>query len=537
MPKNNNKSVEKSEGEQDKQKKVKFVDLSIVQIEWLRGVYNSKMSYLEKFQTIYKEFGIGQRTANTWFAQLGFIEKEVPELEDAKVRSINNKILFFTSAQNATPINESMWVNMEAYAKYHKAGIHVIPFRYKNPTSNFTDKRHDWWSTKIRSFLDMKRHEVCKNLVILGDLKVQPTAEYPLSGLEALTKGRSAIIGHPKMHLSSTPVLEGEHKQVLFSTGVLTHPNYTDSKAGKKGDSHHTFGFTVVEIDGEDFHIRHVPVEDDGSFQDLWFTVKGGEVTYTPTVKSLVLGDLHVGDDDPNKIDASVDLAHKLVPEHIVLHDIFNGHSVNHHEDKNGVLKFFRIRNNRHLISHEIEEMIGMLHFIQQELPNSQIVVVRSNHDEFLDRYVIDKNWVNDAANADMYARCLTYLLSNETNKGLIPWFIQSELPDIVCLGRDESFRPLAHQLANHGDIGVNGTKGSPLQYSKFAAKQITGHTHCPTRINGLLVVGTSTKLRVGYNVGPSSWRHADVIEYSNGNATHIVYNDKYQFTTFSYPH
>lgn len=516
--------------------KVKFIELNPEQITRLREIYESDSPYLEKFSKIYREFGIAQRTANQWFSDLGFVSREAPELEEAKSREIENKILFFTSAQNATKINEQMWINMKAYAKYHNAGIHVIPFRYKNPTSTFSDRKHDWWTNDIKQYLDLKRHEVCDNLVILGDLKIQPTAEFPLSGLEALTKGRSAIIGHPKMHLSSTPVLEGEHKQVLYSTGVITEPNYTDSKAGKKGDSHHTFGFVVVEIDSDDFHIRHVPVEDDGSFQDLWFSVSDGEVKYTPNIKSLVMGDLHVGDDDPYKVDASIDLSHKLSPEYLVLHDVFNGHSVNHHEDKNGVLKFYRIKNNRHLISTEIEEMVGMLNFLNQELPKTNIVVVRSNHDEFLDRYVLDKNWVNDPANADMYAKCLSYLLSNEDNKGLIPWFINQELPEIICLGRDQSFRPLAHQLANHGDIGVNGTKGTPLQYSRFAAKQITGHTHCPARINGLMVVGTSTKLRVGYNVGPSSWRHADVIEYNNGNATHIIYNEKYQFTTFKFP-
>jgi hypothetical protein len=30
--------------------------------------------------------------------------------------------------------------------------------------------------------------------------------------------------------------------------GAITKKNYTDSKSGKVGDFHHTFGFVIVEI-------------------------------------------------------------------------------------------------------------------------------------------------------------------------------------------------------------------------------------------------------------------------------------------------
>ena len=504
----------------------------------IKELHASDKPWLEKLKYMNQRFGIQSRTVPNWFNTLGLSQKQAtPDiLRGTDKKELTKKILLVTCAQNATPVHTDMWANMKAYAEYLNADISVIPNRYKNPTSIFTEKEDDWWAKEVIPYLDTTDHNACKNLVILGGFKVQPTAAYPLKELSAITTGRTAIVGHPKMHLESVPVLEGEHRQKLWSTGTLTLENYTDSRAGAKGKSHHTFGFVIVELDGDDFHIRHVPVCEDGTFQDLWFKVDG-DVTVCDKIRTLVLGDLHVGDHSDDKLDSSITLAHCLTPEHVVLHDIFNGHSVNPHEVKDGVKAFHRINNKRHLLSKEVDEMYGMLHWLTQELHQSKFVVVRSNHDIFVDRYLVDRNWKDDAANADWYAECLLVLLRDENCKGVIPYLIEKEFGDrIICLGRDESYRPGEYQLANHGDLGTNGSKGSPLQYSKLNTKQITGHTHSPSRINGLLVAGTSTKLRVGYNVGPSSWAHADVIEYLNGKGTHIIYNEKYKFTTLPYP-
>ena len=63
------------------------------------------------------------------------------------------------------------------------------------------------------------------------------------------------------------------------------------------------------------------------------------------------------------------------------------------------------------------------------------------------------------------------------------------------------------------------------------------GHYHSPQRKDGALAVGTSTKLRVGYNNGPSSWLQSHVIIHKNGKAQHINFfkNKKgdINYTTF----
>lgn len=483
-----------------------------------------------------QKFGVGGRTIGRWWTELGLtVTVGRPDtLKEAFARKLGDKqYLLITAAQNATPIHAACFRSMKAYAEFLDADIHVIPFRYKNPTSTFAGLKEDWWAPTLRPYLDLARHKVSRNLEILSDIKTQPTAAYPLRGLEGVTGGASCIIGHPKMHLQSLPVLEGTHKKILYSTGAITYENYTDSLAGKKGEFHHTLGFIIVEIDGDDFHVRQVPMCDDGSFIDLVFSVSGDSVEVIDECTAITLGDIHVGDHDEDKLRASSDLYNTLIPKYILLHDVFNGHSVNHHENKSAVSVYRRIQANRHLLKDEIWQMLSWLQGLTEDAPKSKLVVVRSNHDIWIDRYVDSQDWRKDVINADTYALCLSKLLSDEAPLGLIPYFIKEKFGDsIICLDRDDSFKPGEYEYAYHMDMGVNGSRGTITQYSRLSTKCIGGDGHHPDRINGALMAGTSTKLRCGYNQGGSSWGHADVIEHVNGKAQHIIFNEKYQFTT-----
>jgi hypothetical protein len=93
--------------------------------------------------------------------------------------------------------------------------------------------------------------------------------------------------------------------------------------------------------------------------------------------------------------------------------------------------------------------------------------------------------------------------------------------------------------LGQHGDVGSNGSRGSLNQYRTLNTKIIVGHYHSPGRKDGAIAVGTSTKLRVGYNNGPSSWLQSHVIIHEDGKAQHINFirdvNNKIGFTTFEY--
>src|SRR5699024_1161200 len=113
------------------------------------------------------------------------------------------KIMFFTWAQNNTPVNKNLLKNMEAFAKKLNASISVIAGRYRNPTSQWTTHQSDneFWDSSVIKYLDAARHVVHDKMTIMSDVKIQPTAVNPLSGLYGLSKGNSCIFGHPKVHL------------------------------------------------------------------------------------------------------------------------------------------------------------------------------------------------------------------------------------------------------------------------------------------------------------------------------------------------
>lgn len=84
-------------------------------------------------------------------------------------------------------------------------------------------------------------------------------------------------------------------------------------------------------------------------------------------------------------------------------------------------------------------------------------------------------------------------------------------------LARDESFIVKGIELGYHGDRGPNGSRGSRTAYGRIGVKSVIGHSHSPGIRNGCYQVGTNSRLRLGYNSGPSGWLHTDCIVYPNG--------------------
>ena len=131
------------------------------------------------------------------------------------------------------------------------------------------------------------------------------------------------------------------------------------------------------------------------------------------------------------------------------------------------------------------------------------------------------------------YSQILLKQYSKEGQvKGVIPEIINMEFPEFITLGRSDSYMVNGWELAQHGDVGSNGSRGSLQQFRNLNTKIIVGHYHSPGRLDGALSVGTSTKLRVGYNVGASGWLQSHVFIYPNGKAQHINFING-EFTTF----
>ena len=522
---------------------MRFNNLSEEQKDYIIKTYHDKggLSYEKRATKLSDEFDVSERTIRYWWANLGLTEKSELEPEQyekarARIYDENKKRFIITWAQNNTPVNKGLLKNIEAYAEYIDATIHVILGRYKNPTSVFEDSEEEFWAEEITPYSDANRHDIHKYVSIMGDIKIQPTAVNPMNGMQALSGVNSCVFGSPKVQMEMIPVLDGSVPKMMLTTGALTEKNYTDSKSGKVGDFHHTFGFVIVELkDDETFYVRQVTADDNtGAFSDLFYHVSKGVVSKETSIAGIVLGDIHFGQHDQEVLDSTIDLLSTLKPKSVVLHDVFDGSSISHHEMKDKFIQFGKEVNGTNDLAKEIEVMMDGLRMFEKF---ENVVIVRSNHDDFVDRWLKDDDWKKQPTmkNAPLYMELSGMLLRQHgENKviGVIPELINKKYPKFITLTRSSSYKIKGWEVGQHGDHGANGSRGSLLGYRRLNTKMIIGHVHSCGRKDGVLAVGTSTKLRLNYNVGPSSWLQSHVIIHNSGKAQHINFING-EFTTF----
>lgn len=456
--------------------------------------------------------------------------EQTPEFKKASVKKFDSKKNTFIIgwAQNATPVHQNLFNNMKAYAKARKAGMHIIAGRYKNPTSIFSDEGHEHWADEVLPYLDANRHNLHELLQVLSDVKIPPTSAQPLSGMNGITGLESCIVGHPRQHLKALPVLEGYPHKLLLSTGACTVANYTDSKSGKKGEFHHALGFIIVELDGEDFHIRQVSCDEDGNFYDLFHRVKDGKVKKNKDgCEAAILGDIHIQHNNKEATDLTFQLLDKMKPKHTMIHDIIDCESISHWDMNDPFRMMKKEEEGTDNLYKEKQDMIDWL----RKYKEYNLVVVRSNHDDFFDRWLKSADW-RKTGNRKLYLEAAN-ILANEKlaqSKGVIPYYIEKEFGEkIKTLGLDDSYRVLGWELGMHGHLGASGSRGGHTQFKGINTKNVTAHVHHPHREDGHCSVGTLTHLRVNYTKGLSNWMHSNGLIYPDGKFQHIhIINGKY---------
>ena len=443
------------------------------------------------------------------------------------------KRFIITAAQNATPLHMGFFESLKQYASHNDAELVIIPIRYKNPTSRFTlsQQNAEVWLEELgeveaSKYLYNQRKKLNENLALLGDVKTQPTAVNPLTGFESVTAGESGILGHTKLQMQVIPVPAGRYPKIMTTTGACTVKNYTDSKAGKVGEFHHATAAVVVEIVGKKFFLRHVNATQDGSFIDLTKLYTPDGVKDAPRPLALVFGDTHRAFID-KKVEAAtygeggmVDL---LDPEHLVFHDLHDGYARNPHHRQDPFSEIAKRSADMHRVEKEIRDDVAWL---RKVVGKRKGVIVPSNHDNFFARWILDTDWRRDPDNASFYLETAKVMVdsvrmteSGATRVDPFTYWVDrlKDNAPIRCLRRDESFMLGGVELSLHGDMGPNGTRGSRKNLRRIGVKSIIGHSHTPGIEEGCYQAGTSTPLKLEYNVGPSSWLQAHVILYGNG--------------------
>jgi hypothetical protein len=158
------------------------------------------------------------------------------------------------------------------------------------------------------------------------------------------------------------------------------------------------------------------------------------------------------------------------------------------------------------------------------------IVIVKSNHDEVIDRYLEEGRFVNDPENIDI---ALVMFAAKRDGRDPLKAGIDAtygHVSGVSFLTRDDDYKVHGYQLANHGDLGANGARAGIRSLENACSKAIYGHSHSPQIMRDVFVVGTSTPLKLDYNRGASSWMNTHGLVHGNGQAQLInIFGGKYK--------
>jgi predicted SprT family Zn-dependent metalloprotease len=457
-------------------------------------------------------------------------EEEVPMR--TSVPKVSRYIV--TTAQNATPIHKDFWAALQNCAEHYKAELIVIPSRYKNPTSKWTEvnESNEWWVSEVMPYL-VKGNITLHQALMIVNTKVQFTAANPLTSMETLTGDKSGIVGHPRIALKSVATPQHTHPKMMYTTGVCTVPNYTDTKAGHIGKFHHSYGALIVECADDRFHVRQLAAMQNGSFCDLGKEFTKDEVRDAKRPLGLTMGDTHWVKIDPDVYQATFkSMIPELRPHHLIWHDLLDQYARNHHHKNNWMVDYKKHINNEDCMRTEVEKTLWGL--IDNTPDDCLSVVVSSNHDRALNRWLMEADFKKDPKNAEFYIEMVHNMITTDV---MADPFIEYGRQYVSLWGKenikfldgDESFMLNGVEHCLHGDIGTNGSRGTTKNLSRIGVKVTKAHNHTAEIIDGCYSVGKSTG-KLEYEAGPSSHSNTHCLQYYNGKRALItIINGKWK--------
>jgi len=491
---------------------------------------NSNINLEEKLDILSEHYQVSTETVQDMINFLGMSISQ-SQFSVAKLHTLKKKNRYIiSSAQTSSPINIKFLNNIETYAKFIGAEIGIIATRYKNPTSVWKEEG-DVWDERIHKYLTAQRQLLHKDLILLADLKIQATSPNPTSGIELFGDGASCIVGCPRIEMRSVPVLPSQKQKFLYSTGSVTVPSFTDSVAGGKAGEHHSYGFVVVEIeDNEVVHMRSVSANNEGNFNDLIYRIENQSI-FKEEVECLVWGDSHFAKKEKAVTNAFRELCSDLGVTFSVLHDVWDSESINTHNIKNPIVQHQLMKEGKDDLKKELQQMEKELGWFEENM--STTLVISSNHDDMLDRAMVQGDWRDNLKNAEIFLKMLKLKLSGKANNGIIPYCINKKFNYIQALGINSSYMKYGVELGLHGHKGPNGSKGSINSFSKLSTKTIIGHSHSPAIKGGCYQVGVACKMDHQYNSGLTGWAYASCTLNKHGKRQMIILNkDTLTYTT-----
>lgn len=419
-----------------------------------------------------------------------------------------------TNVQYNAGVNVNLSKNIKCFAKEH--GIDQMLTFVQNGSyieDDIVDKK------VFEAGFSTVDNLTLNNNLRLQDMKILAQQINPMTGLTTkLSRDYSYIIPSAKIRYLSI-ANTSKHPRAFMTTGNLTKPNYKLHTAqGRKAESQHQFGFVFVEVlNGRIFKTYQIEAEKNGNFHYLDERYVNGRKRKAQP-EAIILGDLHLGDTCPKAYKHSLECISTLKPKRVILHDLFNGHSINPHEQGHLIASLKNLQEHRDSLENELKMVYKEICKLSKQFPKVQFLVAESNHDIFLQRYIDDKLFMDNARNFLHVINMIPEMLEGKKPTLQIGLELFGDIPRNFTFGKvDEEHRVRGIELGYHGMHGLNGSRGSSASFDRFNLKMITGHEHTPKLYANGMVVGTLTHLKLPYTKGCSSWMHCNGILYSDG--------------------
>ena len=442
-----------------------------------------------------------------------------------------------TSVQLGVPMNKKFWANLKKFAEVQ--GVQDIYAFVMN--GKYKDEDLHQSVVKLIEKGELKlidRQFNLNNKVRVYDTKVLAQNINPLAGQSnKLPHEWSYIMPGTKVRYMTVPSI-GTKPRFFYSTGALTIPNYVTVarssgmrvKRGLQALAQHQYGAVYFEDLGRGkFNIYPIVARKNGSFHYKTDKYHNGKHIPEQDVVALVLGDVHLGATNKYAWKHSLKQIDELKPKYIVLHDWFDGRSINHHTRKRLIERIRDVNQKAEILENELRMVWNETWKLAKKYPEIKFIVAESNHDLFIRTY-LDMKYHHDEEHNYLQAIKIIPRIIDPNSVALKEALLTiGELPDnFIFLREGQSFSVRGWELGQHGHRGVNGSRGTANQFRRLNLRMITGHSHSPSIYENGIVVGTNTNLVQPYSIGGvSSWFHANAVVYDNGTASLLTFTVK----------
>lgn len=427
---------------------------------------------------------------------------------------MEKKTYIITSAQfNARP-HLPFLRSLRHYANLNDAELLIIPMAGRS-------HQDDWLHPELQKHNIIDGKIKLNRRIQVERYHVRPQQIDPSTGVGRFSASDiSTIFESSKQRMKVIPNSVENLPKVLMTTGAVTHPHYNmNNRIGMIAEKDHVYGAIVVEVENANkFHYRQLRGNTRGHFVDLGERFYPDGRTKFIGAEALTPGDWHTDDTNKKVRKATFEMLDVFKPKMLFLHDFFNAYSVSHHDEGKGITRAIKHRDKKMSLEQELLQCAKELAAINEAHEGRQIFIVKSNHDEHLDRFIEEGRYLTHTQNLYVGTK-----LAAEMVDGKDPLVAGIErhmvIPDnIRFLTRTDEIKVWGYLMSAHGDRGASGSRGTTRGMENAYGKSVSGHPHTPEIWRDTWKVGTSTNLSLKYSEGyPSSWMNTHAVTYDGG--------------------